>query len=97
MLKRIVLRAGAAALATSLTIGVAAVTAPAAFAQGKAGLLPDFTELYERMGPAVVSIDVTQKARRASMLMKACCRSRRRSGVKIWKFKFRPARVWAMS
>jgi S1-C subfamily serine protease len=34
-------------------------------AQGRAGLLPDFTELYEKNGPAVVSIDVTQKARRA--------------------------------
>src|SRR5690349_13915356 len=36
---------------------------PAA-AQGRQGALPDFTELYERQGPAVVSIDVTQKARR---------------------------------
>ena len=33
-------------------------------AQGRPGLLPDFTDLYERQGPAVVSIDVTQKARR---------------------------------
>jgi len=38
--------------------------APAASAQGRAGL-PDFTDLYERNGPAVVSIDVTQKSRRA--------------------------------
>jgi len=29
-----------------------------------AARLPDFTELYEQQGPAVVSIDVTQKARR---------------------------------
>ena len=36
---------------------------PAA-AQGRLGTLPDFTDLYERQGPAVVSIDVTQKARR---------------------------------
>ena len=36
---------------------------PAA-AQGRPGALPDFTELYERQGPAVVSIDVTQKARK---------------------------------
>jgi serine protease Do len=72
MLKRIVLRAGgiagAAALATSLTIAAATLSAtlwaPAALAQGKAGMLPDFTELYEKNGPAVVSIDVTQKARR---------------------------------
>ncbi len=35
-----------------------------ALAQGRPGLLPDFTDLYERQGPAVVSIDVTQKARR---------------------------------
>jgi serine protease Do len=33
-------------------------------AQARPGLLPDFTDLYERQGPAVVSIDVTQKARR---------------------------------
>jgi serine protease Do len=68
MVKRMVLRAGAAALAASLTIGgtalIATIVAPAAFAQGKAGLLPDFTELYEKNGPSVVSIDVTQKARR---------------------------------
>src|SRR5881409_1478128 len=37
--------------------------APAVAAQ--AGRLPDFTELYEQQGPAVVSIDVTQKARRS--------------------------------
>ena len=35
-----------------------------AHAQMRAGLRPDFTDLYERQGPAVVSIDVTQKARR---------------------------------
>ncbi len=29
---------------------------------GRAAMLPDFTDLYERNGPAVVSIDVTQKA-----------------------------------
>jgi len=33
-------------------------------AQGRLAALPDFTDLYERQGPAVVSIDVTQKARR---------------------------------
>jgi serine protease Do len=37
--------------------------APIALAQAQHGL-PDFTELYEQQGPAVVSIDVTQKARR---------------------------------
>ena len=40
-----------------------AAAAPAD-AQGRAGLLPDFTELYEKQGPAVVSIDVTQRVRR---------------------------------
>ena len=39
---------------------------PAAPAQVGRGL-PDFTELYEQQGPAVVSIDVTQKARRSVM------------------------------
>jgi serine protease Do len=29
--------------------------------------LPDFTELYEKQAPAVVSVDVTQKARRSRM------------------------------
>jgi serine protease Do len=38
---------------------------PAALAQS--GRLPDFTELYEQQGPAVVSIDVTQTARRQQM------------------------------
>ena len=54
--------AGAAALAAAFAF--LAVISPGISAQGKAGLLPDFTELYERNGPAVVSIDVTQKARR---------------------------------
>jgi serine protease Do len=38
----------------------------ACFTQGATaqGRLPDFTELYEQQGAAVVSIDVTQKARR---------------------------------
>jgi serine protease Do len=40
--------------------------APAAPAQVGKGL-PDFTELYEQQGPAVVSIDVTQKSRRSAM------------------------------
>jgi serine protease Do len=41
----------------------AAWATPAA-AQGRAGSLPDFTELYDKQGPAVVSVDVTQKMRR---------------------------------
>jgi len=40
-----------------------AIATPVA-AQGRLAGLPDFTELYERQSPAVVSIDVTQKARR---------------------------------
>jgi len=39
---------------------------PAVPAQVGRGL-PDFTELYEQQGPAVVSIDVTQKSRRSAM------------------------------
>ncbi len=39
-----------------------------ALAQGRPGFLPDFTELYERQGPAVVSIDVTQTVRRSQRL-----------------------------
>jgi len=39
---------------------------PAVPAQVGKGL-PDFTELYEQQGPAVVSIDVTQKSRRSTM------------------------------
>src|SRR6266700_1229442 len=38
--------------------------APAASAQSSRGL-PDFTELYEQQGPAVVSIDVTQTVKRS--------------------------------
>ncbi len=39
---------------------------PAAPAQVGKGL-PDFTEIYEQQGPAVVSIDVTQKSKRSAM------------------------------
>src|SRR5690349_2178603 len=41
-----------------------AVAQGQAQAQGRAGFLPDFTDLYDKNGPTVVSIDVTQKARR---------------------------------
>jgi serine protease Do len=55
-----------------LAIGMAVVffalaplaTPASAQLQGRAAGLPDFTDLYERQSPAVVSIDVTQKARR---------------------------------
>jgi serine protease Do len=50
-----ILFAAAVALLTALASPVSA--------QVRAGLLPDFTELYERQGPAVVSIDVTQRIR----------------------------------
>ncbi len=53
------LRPGFIAGALALTVTLA----PAALAQVRAGL-PDFTDLYERAGPTVVSIDVTQKVRR---------------------------------
>ena len=48
------------ALLTLLSLTISQST----LAQGRVGLLPDFTELYERQGPAVVSVDVTQRARR---------------------------------
>jgi serine protease Do len=40
--------------------------APATAAQSSRGL-PDFTELYEQQGPAVVSVDVTQTVRRSQI------------------------------
>jgi serine protease Do len=43
---------------------VLAALAPVAAAQNRAVGLPDFTELYEKQSPAVVSIDVTQKLKR---------------------------------
>jgi len=53
--------------ATSLAMLLAALApfATPAAAQGRAATgLPDFTELYDKQGPAVVAIDVTQKIRR---------------------------------
>jgi serine protease Do len=47
-----------------LFVLVSFVAPGTATAQGRQGALPDFTDLYERQGPAVVSIDVTQKARK---------------------------------
>jgi serine protease Do len=58
-------RPSAGLIAFLLLLG-ASVAAPAA-AQIRAGSLPDFTDLYERQGPAVVSIDVTQVRRRQGM------------------------------
>ena len=48
----------------SLSLAPLASAQGQAAAQGRATLLPDFTELYEKQGPAVVSIDVTQRVRR---------------------------------
>ncbi len=53
-------------VAALLSFSTVIASLPAS-AQGRQGLLPDFTELYEKQGPAVVSIDVTQKARRQRM------------------------------
>jgi len=53
----------ALAFAAALAVPLAA---PPAAAQGRLAGLPDFTELYEKQSPAVVSIDVTQKARRSA-------------------------------
>ncbi|HEX2390758.1 MAG TPA: DegQ family serine endoprotease [Casimicrobiaceae bacterium] len=52
------------ALCAAVVVALSLLASPPAGAQGRPGLLPDFTDLYERQGPAVVSIDVTQKARR---------------------------------
>jgi serine protease Do len=54
-------RPASALLALSAMLLAAAL--PAA-AQSRVAGLPDFTELYEKQSPAVVSIDVTQKVRR---------------------------------
>ncbi len=55
-----------AAAFAALYAALATVAAPAA-AQGRLAGLPDFTDLYDKQGPAVVSIDVTQRARRSRM------------------------------
>jgi serine protease Do len=47
-----------------LAFGVSLASAQTATAPSVRGL-PDFTDLYEKNGPTVVSIDVTQKSRRA--------------------------------
>jgi serine protease Do len=55
----------AATATAALFAALAAVAVPAA-GQGRAAAgLPDFTELYDKQGPAVVSIDVTQRSKRA--------------------------------
>jgi serine protease Do len=57
-------RSRSAAALFALAAAVFAFAAPAT-GQVRAGALPDFTELYEKQAPAVVSIDVTQKVRRS--------------------------------
>ena len=54
-----------AAAMLSASLAVLVTTAVPAAAQGRVAGLPDFTELYEKQSPAVVSIDVTQKVRRS--------------------------------
>jgi serine protease Do len=51
-------------LALALVSPSPALVAPAS-AQARSQILPDFSELYEKQGPAVVSIDVTQRVRRS--------------------------------
>jgi serine protease Do len=53
------------ALLCAASIVLLSLAAAPAAAQGRSALLPDFTELYQRQGPAVVSIDVTQRLRRS--------------------------------
>ncbi|HLW11254.1 MAG TPA: DegQ family serine endoprotease [Casimicrobiaceae bacterium] len=53
----------ASAFAAALFMLMSLATAVPVAAQGRSNGLPDFTELYERQGAAVVSVDVTQKAR----------------------------------
>ena len=48
----------------AVVVALAVSSVPDVAAQGRAAGLPDFTDLYEKNGAAVVSIDVTQKARR---------------------------------
>jgi serine protease Do len=54
----------AAAVGAALVMLVSLAAPVSVAAQGRLGALPDFTELYERQGAAVVSVDVTQKAHR---------------------------------
>jgi serine protease Do len=54
----------AAAIGAALVMLMSLAAPVSVSAQGRLGGLPDFTELYERQGAAVVSVDVTQKAHR---------------------------------
>ena len=58
-------RAVVIALLGAALAAIVPISAAPAIAQTRAAAgLPDFTELYERNGPAVVSVDVTQRVRR---------------------------------
>jgi len=52
-------------LSGAFVFALATALVPAVSAQVRGGTLPDFTDLYDKNGPTVVSIDVTQKSRRA--------------------------------
>jgi len=54
----------AAAIGAALVMLMSLAAPVSVSAQGRLAGLPDFTELYERQGAAVVSVDVTQKAHR---------------------------------
>ena len=55
-----------AAIVLAVFAAVPAGMTGQASAQSRAAVgLPDFTELYDKQGPAVVAIDVTQKVRRS--------------------------------
>jgi serine protease Do len=56
--------AGVLALLFSVGLAPVAVGPGAGTGAGARRFLPDFTDLYDKNGPTVVSIDVTQKARR---------------------------------
>ena len=51
-----------------LLLTLFATLAAPVLAQGRAAGLPDFTDLYEKQGPAVVSVDVTQTIRRSQRM-----------------------------
>ena len=61
------LRAYLNACALAALCAVLVTVAEPVAAQARMTVLPDFTELYDKQGPAVVSIDVTQRAKRSRL------------------------------
>jgi serine protease Do len=59
-------RPSSSAAVLAALLAVFAIAATPAAAQTRAAGLPDFTDLYERQGATVVSIDVTQKMKRGA-------------------------------